>query len=182
MTQPAALKIAVASRNPVKLEAAGTAFGRVFPDREIEVVSISATSGVADQPMSDDETRQGAVNRARGAIAEAADADYGVGMEGGIERSGDGYRAFAWMVVVDQGGKLGESRSVTLPLPPAVSELIDSGLELGEANDRVFNTHNSKQAGGAYGLLTNGLLTRESVYRDTLCVALAAFSSPLYNG
>ena len=65
-------------------------------------------------------------------------------------------------------------------LPPAVGELIDSGLELGEANDRVFDTHNSKQAGGAYGLLTNGLLTRESVYADTLIVALATFSHPVY--
>ena len=175
------MKIAVASMNPVKLEAARTAFERVFPEADISIVSVNASSGVPDQPMSDDETRQGAVNRARGALSEMDDADYGVGMEGGIERSGNSYMAFAWMAVVRNGGRLGESRSITLPLPPAIGELIDAGLELGEANDRVFETHNSKQAGGAYGLLTNGLLTRASVYADTLTVALAAFSHPVYS-
>jgi non-canonical (house-cleaning) NTP pyrophosphatase len=120
------------------------------------------------------------VNRARGALGEMDDADYGVGMEGGIERSGDSYMAFAWMAVVNNGGRLAESRSVTLPLPHAIGDLIDAGLELGEANDRVFETHNSKQAGGAFGLLTNGVLTRESVYTDTLIVALATFSHPVY--
>jgi inosine/xanthosine triphosphatase len=175
------MKIAVASANPVKLGAARRAFEQVFPDADLAVASAAASSGVSDQPMSDAETREGAHNRARGALEYAAGADYGVGMEGGIERLGGELIAFAWMVVATADGRIGEARSITLPLPPAVRKLIDDGLELGEANDRVFSTVNSKQGGGAYGLLTNGLLTRESVYTDTLIVALTPFASELYD-
>ena len=174
------MKIAVASGNPVKLGAAVSAFEQVFTGQSVVAESAPVDSGVADQPMSDAETRQGAHNRALGALEAMDDADFGVGMEGGIEKIDGEFIAFAWMVVARRDGRLGEARSVTLPLPPAVRELIDDGLELGDANDRVFSTVNSKQAGGAYGLLTNGLLTRESVYTDTLIVALTPLSSPLF--
>ena len=38
--------------------------------------------------------------------------------------------------------------------------------------DRVFATVNSKQGGGAFGLLTDGRYTREGIYRQTLELAL----------
>jgi non-canonical (house-cleaning) NTP pyrophosphatase len=84
------------------------------------------------------------------------------------------------MVVTNQDGRSSETRSVTLPLPPGVQTLVCDGLELGEANDRVFSTVNSKQGGGAYGLLSNGLMTRESVYTQTLVLALIPFVHELW--
>jgi hypothetical protein len=33
--------------------------------------------------------------------------------------------AFAWMAVLGSGGKIGEARTVTLPLPPFVNSLFD---------------------------------------------------------
>ena len=69
---------------------------------------------------------------------------------------------------------------MTLPLPPRVAELVESGLELGEANDRVFSTLNSKQGGGAFGLLTDGAMTREGVYTQTLVLALIPFVHELW--
>jgi non-canonical (house-cleaning) NTP pyrophosphatase len=53
-------------------------------------------------------------------------------------------------------------------------------LELGDANDRVFSTVNSKHQGGAFGLLTDGLYTRESVYTQALVIALIPFNNMLY--
>jgi inosine/xanthosine triphosphatase len=88
--------------------------------------------------------------------------------------------AFAWMAVQGPASGASEARSTTLPLPPAVKALVDDGMELGEANDRVFATMNSKQAGGAYGLLTGGLYTRESIYSQTLIIALIPFVNELY--
>jgi non-canonical (house-cleaning) NTP pyrophosphatase len=88
--------------------------------------------------------------------------------------------AFAWMVVSDSDNRRSEARSATLPLPPKVQALVASGLELGEANDRVFSTLNSKQGGGAYGLLTDGLMTRESIYTQTLILALIPFVHELW--
>lgn len=73
-----------------------------------------------------------------------------------------------------------EARSATLPLPPAVRDLIADGMELGAANDRVFATLNSKQGGGAYGLLTDDRYTRGGIYTQTLVIALIPFVNALY--
>jgi non-canonical (house-cleaning) NTP pyrophosphatase len=53
-------------------------------------------------------------------------------------------------------------------------------MELGEANDQVFSTVNSKHQGGAFGLLTHGLYTRESVYTEALVMALVPLVNTLY--
>ena len=174
------MKVVVASQNPVKVGATQQAFASSFPRDVLEMIPLSVESGVADQPLSDDETRRGARNRALAARQAQPDADYWVGLEGGIEVIDDQLMAFAWMAVQGRSETMGEARSVTLPLPPSVKELLDAGLELGEANDRVFSTVNSKQGGGAYGLLTDGLYTRESIYAQTLIIALIPFVNELF--
>ncbi len=174
------MDIVVASRNPVKIDAVKKAFSSQFPSASLELIPVDVESGVGKQPDSDQETRQGARNRVKEARRERPDADFWVGLEGGTESVDDQLMAFAWMAVRGRNGKIGEARSVTLPLPPAVKELVDSGLELGEANDRVFSTVNSKQRGGAFGLLTDGRFTREFIYCQTLIFALIPFVNELY--
>lgn len=175
------LKVVVTSFNPVKIEAARQAFASQFPLHDTHLVPVHVDPGVADQPMSDEETRLGARNRVALARQKIPDADYWVGMEGGLDIFDHHLMAFAWMVVAGRDKRSSETRSATLPLPPEVQRLVAGGLELGEANDRVFSTLNSKQAGGAYGLLTNGLMTRESVYTQTLILALIPFVNQLWD-
>jgi inosine/xanthosine triphosphatase len=174
------VKVIVASRNPVKIGAASEAFATVFPGASVDVSGVDVDSGVGDQPDSDAETREGARARALKASDAEPDADFWVGLEGGVEVIDGQLMAFAWMAVKGPKGDVSESRSATLPLPPAVKELVESGMELGEANDRVFSTVNSKQGGGAYGLLTDGRYTRESIYAQTLIIALTPFVNRLY--
>ena len=175
------MKVVVASHNPVKIAAVKKAFEIQFPGVETLVFPVNVESGVSDQPKSDEETRSGARNRVRNAMAEQPDANYWVGLEGGLE-SFDGINmASAWMAVGDAFGTVSDARTPTLPLPPAVQQLLREGLELGEANDRVFATVNSKQAGGAYGLLTDGRYTRESIYTQALVLALIPFTHELWN-
>jgi inosine/xanthosine triphosphatase len=175
------VKIVVASRNPVKIGATEQAFATLFPGATLEMLSADVDSGVSDQPKSDEETRVGSRNRAMAASDALPEADYWVGLEGGVEVIDEQLMAFAWMAIKGRNGKIGEARSATLPLPPAVKDLVDSGMELGDANDKVFSTINSKQGGGAYGLLTNGLYTRESIYTQTLIIALTPFVNELYS-
>ena len=175
------MKIVVASRNPVKIGATEQAFATLFPGATLEMLSADVDSGVSDQPKSDEETRVGSRNRAMAASDALPEADYWVGLEGGVEVIDEQLMAFAWMAIKGRNGKIGEARSATLPLPPAVKDLVDSGMELGDANDKVFSTINSKQGGGAYGLLTNGLYTRESIYTQTLIIALTPFVNELYS-
>jgi len=170
------MKVIVTSHNPVKIAAVTGAFKVQLPGQEVEIDPLGVDSGVADQPISDAETRQGAINRVANARQQVPDADFWVGLEGGLDFFDGELMAFAWMAVRDRNGRTSTTRSVTLPLPPEVQELVAEGMELGEANDRVFSTLNSKQGGGAFGLLTDGLMTREGIYTQTLILALIPFT------
>lgn len=174
------MKIIVTSHNPVKISAVREAFLSRLPLSDIELIPVSVESNVPDQPMSDRVTLQGARNRVNNAKTSFPDADYWVGMEGGLDYFDGRLMAFAWMVIAASKDRISETRSATLPLPPRVQELVIGGLELGEANDQVFSTLNSKQGGGAYGLLTDGLMTRESIYTQTLILALIPFVHELW--
>lgn len=174
------MKVVIASRNPAKINAVREAFSLQFPGKDIEYVPVEASSDVSEQPMTDHETRRGARNRARHASTAIPDADYWVGLEGGVDTIDHELLAFAWMAVLGRGGRIGEARTVTLPLPPSVKRLVEQGMELGDANDRVFSTRNSKHKGGAFGLLTRGLYTRESVYTEALVIALVPLINDLF--
>lgn len=161
----------VASTNPVKLEGARLGLERMFPQEAWTVSGRDLPSGVADQPMSDAETLQGALNRARQARAAEPQAQLWLGIEGGIEPVGDVLRCFAWVQVLAPGCA-GRSRTASHDLPAEVARLIRAGHELGSANDRVFGRHNSKQGSGSVGLLTGDALTRSEYYAQAVLLAL----------
>ena len=167
--------VVVASHNPVKKAAVRQAFADQFGAENFDVVAIAAESSVGDQPYGDTETRMGAINRATDAATHQPHADFCVGLEGGVDEIDGRLMAFAWIAIRQNGGYISSVRSVTLPLPDAVRDLVSEGLELGAANDKVFSEINSKQKGGAFGLLTNGRITRESVYAQTISIALIPF-------
>jgi len=174
-------KIIVASQNPVKLQATLTAFQRMFAEEQFEIEGVSVESGVSEQPASDNETYQGASNRVENAFTAAPDADYWVGLEGGIEVKNSQMESFAWMVVRGPQNLVGKGRTATFFLPPKVAEFINEGKELGEADDIVFGTTNSKQANGAIGLLTGDVITRAGYYTEAVIIALIPFkNSSLY--
>ncbi len=170
-------KLVVASTNPVKIGAALTGFQRMFPDQVYEARGVSARSGVSDQPMSDRETLQGALNRLDDARRLAPDADYWIGLEGGVERVGAALEAFAWIVVSD-GRTVGKSRTASFFLPDETARLIEGGMELGHADDIVFGRANSKQQNGSVGLLTGDVITRTIYYEHAVILALIPFKNP----
>ncbi|MGV8049125.1 MAG: inosine/xanthosine triphosphatase [Anaerolineaceae bacterium] len=176
-------KVVIASLNPVKLEAVRTGFVSMFPKELFEFEQINVLSGVADQPMSDAETLQGASNRAESAREQIPQADYWVGVEGGVDRQpDDGGKliTFAWVVVLSRG-LTGRARTGIFQLPALVANLVQNGVELGEADDLVFGTSNSKQQNGAVGLLTGDTLNRTSFYTQAVQLALIPLkNSALY--
>jgi inosine/xanthosine triphosphatase len=169
--------LVVASHNPVKIEAARAAVQRLFPEVAWRVVPVAVASGVADQPLTAAETLAGALNRTRAAQQAVPEGTLWIGLEGGVEPAEPGLAAFAW-VVVRSATQTGQARSGTFFLPPAVADLVQQGLELGEADDRVFGHTNSKQQGGAVGLLTHQVLTRQALYEQAVLLALIPFLNP----
>jgi len=170
--------IVVASQNPVKIEATEQAFGQVFPDEQFDVSGVSVPSGVSDQPMTNAETLQGALNRAMNAKADVPDADYWVGIEGGIEDTNMGMQCFAWVVILSEGERVGRGQTAVFYLPLEVARLVRDGIELGHADDQVFGRENSKQKNGAIGLLTDDAVDRTGYYVQAVVMALVAFKNP----
>ena len=170
-------KIIVASTNPVKINASLTGFKQMFPDEIFGIEGVSVPSGVSDQPMSSDETYQGAVHRVNNARKEIPDADFWVGIEGGVEEVDADTEVFAWVVVQSKNEVVSKSRTASFVLPKKVTELIHSGKELGDANDIVFHKTNSKQENGAVGILTGDAIDRTKYYSHAVILALIPFKN-----
>ncbi|MEL6251968.1 MAG: inosine/xanthosine triphosphatase [Bacteroidota bacterium] len=168
------MQLIIASQNPIKVNATLKGFQAMFPQESFEVEGVSIASGVSDQPMTDIETLQGAVNRAHHAKELYPQADFWIGIEGGLEERNQDYHAFAWVYVLNHQQK-GQSRSASFQLPPQVRQLIRQGMELGDADDVVFGSKNSKQANGAVGLLSGDAIVRETLYIPAVTLALVPF-------
>ncbi|MEA4812501.1 MAG: inosine/xanthosine triphosphatase [Anaerolineaceae bacterium] len=169
--------IAVASTNPVKLDAVRIGFERIFPEKTFEILPIRVSSGVSDQPMTDAETLLGARNRAEGAKIAIPQASYWVGLEGGAEEYEGRLSTFAWVYIIGLGRR-GKCRSISHELPDEICRLIKSGYELGDADDIFYKRKNSKQRNGSIGLLTKDLFTRTSLYVEAVMLALVPFKNP----
>ncbi|NSW53633.1 MAG: inosine/xanthosine triphosphatase [Anaerolineae bacterium] len=172
-------KIVVASKNPVKQQAALRAFTRAFPGDEFSLHSCSVPSGVRDQPMSSMETYQGAHNRVQAARQVLPAADFWLGIEGGVEKELGSIFSFAWVCIYG-AERWGQARSGTFALPEAIVELVRQGKELGEADDIVFQRSNSKQSNGAVGLLTNDRMNRTELYEHAILLALIPYLQPAF--
>lgn len=170
-------KIVVASKNPVKINTTQDGFIKMFPDMLFEIEGVTVLSDVSDQPMSEDATLRGATNRATNAKEVQPNADFWVGIEGGLEEISSGMVAFAWIVIVSKEGKIGKGRTGSFFLPDKIIDLIKQGKELGDADDIVFKRENSKQANGSIGILTNDIITRTTFYESAIIFALIPFKN-----
>ena len=192
----------VGSLSPAKVEAAGRALARAFPDAgpwlgegggarrpgggAPRLEGLAAPSGVRDQPWGDEETERGAWARLEH-VAAARPGALALAVEGGVDWArapGGGaggerlLECFAWCVARGPCGREGRARTASFPLPPAVSALVAQGVELGDADDRVFCQSGSKRGGGSVGLLTRGLITRADYYEQAFLLSLIPVLQP----
>lgn len=168
-------RAAVGSTNPAKLEAVHRALARLAPGCTVEGVTVP--SGVGAQPVGDAQTREGARQRARAALA-ASGADVALGLEGGVIFEEDTPWLVSWVAVVDRAGRLGEASAMRMRLPVAAAERLRRGEELGDVIDAMFDVRLSKQQAGAIGLLTEGFVSRTDAFADIVAMACAPLLRP----
>lgn len=172
------MRIAVGSASESKLRAARAVCGRAFPGAVVEGVVVQ--SGVAAQPATETDTVRGARRRAAEA-QRLADADLGIGIEGGVFQDGLGTWICAWAAVVERGGRESLGSGVRFPLPAWMAARALAGEELGTIVDAYLEAPDAHEALGAIGLLTRGLLDRQAALEQALIAALApVLSAPLY--
>jgi inosine/xanthosine triphosphatase len=161
------IRVSIGSTNKVKVEAVRLALEPYF---DPEVIGVQVYSGVSPQPLGKDAFR-GARNRAIHAL-RLAGCDLAVGVEGGIIGL-DGRRyAFAAVSIVDPEGRQSSATTGLFPLPLEALKLVDEGLELGEAMDRITGISDVKHGPGAVGILTKGVIDRTALYRHGTTLAL----------
>jgi len=180
-----ATSIAVGSKNPAKIAAVSQGFITAFrlqDSSDLLLEGFDVDSGVAEQPVGDTETKQGAMNRAKNAFeayitTNGSPPSYSVGLEGGIstKEMGQTMECSAWMVVYN-GKTYGSARTATFMLPESVAQLVRDGMELGVADDTVFQRINSKQGSGTVGHLTRGVMNRSDYYCHAIVLALIPFN------
>ena len=166
------LTVLVGSKNPTKVNAVKQAFFDVFPEQLFSIKGIKVESCVSDQPMTNEETFNGAKNRV--VNMEGNSGDFCVGIEGGCLKFKTKLFAFAWVIIKNKKS-IGYGKTSLFQLPNEIQRLVESGVELGHADDIFFNRENSKQKDGAVGLLTSGLIDRTKYYKEATIMALIPF-------
>lgn len=177
------MTIFVGSSNPAKITAVKTAVKHILTDAEI--LSVEVESGISSQPKSDDETRQGAQNRAMAAvkaglkISQSDDVTVlGVGLEGGVHYIGEELWSTVWVSVVDAQGQFYEANGAKFRIPQSIAQPIIDGEEMGPIVERlVGNTGNQqiRHGRGAIGVITKDFTDRIEEYSSIAKMAFGVW-------
>ncbi|WP_079530558.1 DUF84 family protein [Halobacillus hunanensis] len=151
------MKIYIGSLNPTKIDSVKQIFA------EDEVIGVEAQSKVAAQPFSDEETLEGAINRAR-ECAALKKSDIGVGLEGGVMEIEDEWYLCNWGALVDQKENVYKASGARIPLPEEIKKGLQTGRELGELIDVYTEKTDVRKCEGTIGVFTNGLVQREEMF------------------
>lgn len=188
--------IAIASKNRAKVKACHDAFEKlksVFKDhfpQEISFVSVEADSSVSEMPLTLNELLEGARNRALFVYEQLQSnnkkADYIIGMEGGVFRTGafskkdDSVLLQNWVYTFN--GKHGfYGCSAGLPLPEKVSDALFVGKkELAEVIDHFSGKQDVRSNEGAFGILTKNLYNRSAAFESAVINATVPFLNTRY--
>lgn len=162
-------RVAVGSTNPAKIEAVHRAFDELYPgDFALEPV---ACDGGNAQPWGEDDTRRGALERARAARAGTG-ADWGIGLEGGLVSDAGGILVTSWIAACEAGGEPGLARTAGFYLPPAIADRVLAGHDLAEAWRQARGLERVGRGGGTVGLLTAGWIDRARLYGEAVMLAV----------
>lgn len=167
------MKIAVGSTNPVKISAVKLAFKALLENRQFEIVGVDVASGVSEQPMSDEEAIQGAITRAKAALTRS-NADYGVGLEGGLQQLGELWLTGNLAAVVRADGRMGFGISTRIAVPDEIMHQVQNGVDLTQAIHAVTGKSEIGKKEGFLGMMSKGLITRTSASREAVVAALSS--------
>lgn len=150
------MKIMLASLNPAKAKAVSLAFPSA------EVILHEAQSGVSKQPKSDEETMEGALNRARNLPAGKW---FRIGLEGGVTRQAGRLLLINYGALISPAGKEYLAGGARIELPRAmIKPLYEEGEELAEVMGAFYDLAAVRSGEGAIGVFTEGLVTRPELF------------------
>lgn len=165
------LRVVIGSKNKNKVNAVIDVFGK----NDFIFDKMAVQSGVSDQPFSDNETIQGAVNRAKESRKYG---DIGIGLEAGVQDTSYGLSLINWGALVDENDNLYIAGGTRILLPDEVANELSKGLELAEVMDTYCNRKDIRSNEGAIGIFTNNEVVRKDIFTHISKLLLGQY---LYN-
>ena len=151
------MKLYVGSINRVKVSAVVEA----LDDFDLNIIPFEAESEVGAQPIGDEQTLQGAINRANSLPTNGLR----IGLEAGVTLLNEQLYLVNFGALLDEDGELYVAGGTRLPLPNEIKDLIfNKGLELADAMKEYFNVEGIKHQNGAVGYFTNDLVKRKEIF------------------
>ena len=161
------MKVIVGSSNPAKYKAVQQELINLgFED--CETFALEVDSGVSNQPLSDEETVNGALQRARNALENNVDADFAIGLEGGVvlgSTPSSEVMVCNWGALVSKDGREYIAGGARIPLPHAFKEELLKGKELGDLMDEYCQRKDIRKHEGALGIFTDGAVSRMEMFQ-----------------
>ena len=178
MAQP---KLALGTTNPGKISALHRALTSYPVLQRCPVSSHKVASGVADQPMSLEETTQGAKNRAvAAAAAENSGSVLGVGIESGLFLA-EGKLFDVCCCVIWDGLQHHIGFSCAWELPESVRKKVTDGrMDLSKAFQHISADPNIGEKGGAIAVMTGGRVTRPDYTQQAIQMAITSLQPHHY--
>jgi len=160
------IRAVVGSDNDIKVRAATAVLSRLFAS--VEVSGVAVSTSVPHQPFGE-QTRQGAVERAKAAIGNA---DFGIGLEAGVFETAEGLYDIQYCAVVDKRGLVTIGHGSGFKYPPEVARIVRDGSTVGEAFEELYGVERRGPSDGAIGFLTKGLLGRTALSEQAVLAAM----------
>lgn len=164
--------IAIGTRNKAKVGAVEKIAQQQLHNAQFEALDVP--SGVSEQPFTNEETRQGAINRAQATIAQTT-ADIGFGLEGGVYELDGTMYCCNWGALATRDGKVFACAGATFALPNEIATRLKVGEELGPVMDDFTKTANIRHHAGAIGIFTNGLIDRKEMFEHIVLMLIGQY-------
>jgi inosine/xanthosine triphosphatase len=128
----------------------------------IKVVSCAALSKVRAQPLSNEETQQGAINRAKDCL-EKTNSEVAIGLEAGVVFIENQVYLFHWGAIADRNHNVYFINGPLILLPSGYSKALEEGKNLEDIMHYSTGIESLGTKEGAIGVFTQNRLNREQV-------------------
>ncbi|TSI03070.1 DUF84 family protein [Lysinibacillus sp. BW-2-10] len=166
------LQVAIGTKNKAKTAAIQNIVGTYFDHVHFEQYTVS--SNVSEQPFSNEETRQGAINRARNTL-QVAGADLNFGLEGGVHEIDGLMYCCNWGAIALKDGTVLTCAGAQFLLPEEIANELQLGKELGPVMDEYTNKTDTRHHAGAIGVFTEGLVDRTEMFEHIVKLLIGQY-------
>jgi len=164
--------VSIGTKNKAKTAAITNIVNNYF--EQLEYINLDVPSNVSEQPRSDEETRQGAINRALNSLNKSG-ADFNFGLEGGVRIIEGKMYCCNWGALALKDGSVITAAGALFLLPDRIANEILAGKELGPVMDAYTNEKGIRHNKGAIGVFTDNLVDRTEMFEHIVKLLIGQY-------